>query len=157
MDLWDERWSALSRGLTAPWQDPLIQAAADQHLRRRPLQAQLVHSSWQDAEKFGIRACLRLAGFAKLREGGVIDRARQLNKKKRKPLQFFSECLNPNCDPYSTISKTINTYSKTTHWVCKTKSTKTHFALSLQFCNTLCKTVGTIHCTALFLRNCKHN
>ncbi len=45
---------------------------------RRPLQAQLIHSSWQDAEKFGIHAWLRLAGFARLREGRVIDRAQQL-------------------------------------------------------------------------------
>ncbi len=39
---------------------------------------QLIHSSWQDAEKFGVRAWLRLAGFARLREGRAIDRARQL-------------------------------------------------------------------------------
>uniref|UniRef100_A0A3P8NHN1 Histone H2A/H2B/H3 domain-containing protein n=1 Tax=Astatotilapia calliptera TaxID=8154 RepID=A0A3P8NHN1_ASTCA len=30
-------------------------------------------------------------------------------------LTVFSECLNPNCDSCSTISKTIQTYSKTTH------------------------------------------
>ncbi len=35
-------------------------------------------SSWQDAEKFGVRAWLRLAGFARLREGRAIDWARHL-------------------------------------------------------------------------------